>query len=400
MSDSVIKIAGTGCALADFLYSDVNFRSSQFAQFQSIKTGDGGLSPGKLVFTGELESFANKSYPEILSSIVGNSSYNSFNIGGPSLVSLIHASQLLPENQFEVSYYGCTGNDETADLILEKVAATPLNIKNYIKVGPKETAFTHVLSDPTFDNGNGERTFINNIGASSDYSPEMLPASFFDAQIVCFGGTALVPQIHDNLIALLQKAKANHCVTVVNTVFDFRNEKANPGEKWPLGNSSESFKLTDVLIMDCEEALKISGYSSIDEAAIYFRDQKLSSFIITNGSSRLYAYSDGSLFQAVDITKFPISEKIKIELQGNVCKKGDTTGCGDNFAGGVIASVARQLQHDKPGKLDLVDAISWGVASGGFTCFYLGGAWFETRKGEKLDIISHYQNSYLKQIGK
>jgi sugar/nucleoside kinase (ribokinase family) len=272
------------------------------------------------------------------------------------------------------------------------------HIQNYVQIGSKNTAYTHVLSDPTYDDGNGERTFINNIGTSWDYTPEMLPASFFEADIVCFGGTALVPNIHDNLTSLLKKAKANNCITVVNTVFDFRNEKENPGQPWPLGNTPESLPLIDVLIMDCEEALKISGQNTIGQAAAFFVKQNISSFIITNGSKNIYSFSNGSLFSSVELNTFPVSEIVKSELKDPTITKGDTTGCGDNFAGGIITSLAWQLRNRQKGKFDLYDALSWAVASGGFTCFYNGGTYIEQKMGEKHTKLKPYQEAYLKQI--
>jgi len=398
MSKSVLKIAGVGCALADYLYTKVDFNSPSFRHFQSQQSGDGGLSPGKLVFTEELEKFASESYRSVLSKLIGNSGYDSVNIGGPALVSLIHAAQLLPSDAFSVSYYGCVGDDETGQLLLEKVSATPLDTTNYLILKDKKTAFTDVLSDRHYDNGNGERTFINNIGASWDYSPAMLPESFFEADIVCFGGTALVPQIHDNLTELLLKAKSRGCTTVVNTVFDFRNEKNNPNACWPLVRTPEAYDLIDILLMDCEEALRISGTKTIDEAATFFSQQKLSSFIITNGCNKLYAYSGGELFEAMEPTSFPVSELVSNRLKINSFEKGDTTGCGDNFTGGVIASMALQLKQNPFGKYDLIDALSWGVASGGFACFYVGGTYFESSEGEKLNRIKPIQHAYLDQI--
>jgi len=38
-------------------------------------------------------------------------------------------------------------------------------------------------------------------------------------------------------------------------------------------------------------------------------------------------------------------------------------------------------------KPDIIEASLWGVASGGFACFYVGGTWFEKNKGEKLREI-------------
>lgn len=394
----MIKINGTGCALADFFYTNVRFESPQFSKYLSRQIGDGGLSPGRLVFTEELEQFSEKPYPELLKEIAGDNTPDSFNIGGPSLVALIHASQLLLASDFQISFYGNAGNDEIAEKIFNLVQKTPLDISNYQKTGNNTTSFTDVFSDSTFDNGHGERTFINNIGAAWDYTQEMLPDGFFDAQIVCFGGTALVPQIHDNLTKLLRKAKEKNCITIVNTVFDFRNEKNSPGKPWPLGDTIESFKLIDVLIMDLEEALKISSGKTIEEAAEYFTQNHVSSFIITNGSNDSIAFSNGKFFRQIPVSKFPVSDIVLAELKDNPYLKGDTTGCGDNFVGGIIASIGWQLGAKEKGSFDLSEAISWGTASGGFSCYYVGGTYFENTFGEKLERVSRFQNEYLKQI--
>ncbi len=397
MSGKII-VAGTGCALADYLYTGVRFNTPQFQKYLSRQTGDGGLTPGKLVFTEELERFSGMPYSEISREITGCEPPTAFNIGGPGLVSLINASQLLNKEKFEVRFYGGTGNDDTAGLIDQLIRKTPLNIDNYHKISEKRTPFTDVLSDVTYDNNHGERTFINNIGAAGDYSPDLLGDDFFDADIACFGGTALVPQIHDNLTALLTKAKRYGCQTVVNTVFDFRNEKNNPDQPWPLIDAPENYWLIDVLIMDCEESLKISGKHTIAEAAEYFFNQNVGALIITNGSKELYAFSNGDLFDKTKLLKLPVSKKVAEDIVRNPASKGDTTGCGDNFAGGVIASMAMQLKTADIGKLDLIDAIAWGVASGGFTCFYVGGTYIEKREGEKLKIVQEFKNEYIKQI--
>jgi sugar/nucleoside kinase (ribokinase family) len=399
MKNSIIKINGTGCALADYLYTHIKFSSPHFSKYLSKQDGDGGLSPGKLVFTEELEQFAKKTYPEILKEISGSISPNSFNIGGPGLVPLIHASQLLLGSEFEVRFFGGAGNDNTARQIFDLLLKTPLKISYYKTISDKATSFTDVFSDSSYDDGLGERTFVNNIGAAWDYSPDMLSSEFFDANIICFGGTALVPQIHDNLTSLLKQAKNNNCITLVNTVFDFRNEKKSPGKAWPLGNSEESFNLIDVLIMDLEEALKISGKLSLNEAAAFFVQKQVSSFIITNGSKDVVAFSNGTLFKKTSITKYPVSGKIVQELKANPGLKGDTTGCGDNFAGGVIASLAWQIKSKEKGRLDLSEALSWGITSGGFACFYIGGTYFEKSPLEKYNKLLQYQKEYLTKNG-
>ena len=57
MNNKKIIISGAGCALADFLYTDISFNSPGFKKYLSKNPGDGGLSPGKLVFNEELEKF-------------------------------------------------------------------------------------------------------------------------------------------------------------------------------------------------------------------------------------------------------------------------------------------------------------------------------------------------------
>lgn len=397
MEADKIIISGTGCALADYLYSAISFNGPDFIKYLSAKDGDGGLSPGKLVFTEELEKFAGKSYSEIVSEITRNKPPDAFNVGGPSLVALIHASQLLEEEDFEVKFFGIAGKDETGDKIVEMTGQTPLNIRNYFRIPGQVTPFTHVLSDPDHDHGHGERTFVNNLGAARDFSPEHLPREFFTSQIVCFGGTALVPRLHDSLPDLLKQARNNNCITVVNTVFDFRNEKNHPEEAWPLVGSIENYELIDVLIMDGGEAIRISGRDSVEDASIFFASTGVSSFIITNGAQDILSWSGGRLFEETPVVKMPVSKKVTDTLLNDPRLKGDTTGCGDNFAGGIIASVAWQLKTTEKGHFDLKTALAWGIASGGFCCFTIGGTYHEKEKGEKRKHIQELRKDYLNQ---
>ena len=394
MSNRKIIISGTGCALADFLYTGIRFDSLQFMKYMSNQAGDGGLSPGKLVFKEELENYAGNDYNAILNEISGNGSPDSFNLGGPGLVSMIHVSQMLNNSQYEIRFYGNLGNDETAEKILRLVRKTPLNITNYLKRSKLQTPCTYVLSDPTFADGNGERTFVNNIGAALDFSPGMIDHLFFKSSIVCFGGTALVPQIHDNLSELLERSKQNNSITVVNTVFDFRNEKKNPDKPWPLVSREDSYKLIDILITDKEEAMRISGQNNEADAALFFIQKKISSFFITNGAEDIIIFSDGRLFNKLDLKLFPVSRLVTPELR----LSGDTTGCGDNFAGGIITSLALQIKEQKT-TFDIISALSWAVASGGFACSYIGGTFIESYPGEKLARITDFRKEYLKQIG-
>ncbi|MBK9391295.1 MAG: carbohydrate kinase family protein [Bacteroidetes bacterium] len=389
-----IIVSGAGCCLVDLLFNDISFSSSNVKPYLSVNRGDGGLTPGHLVFREEFEKFCGKPFDTVLKEITGGRKHNKINIGGPSIVSLINIAQLIDKDQCEVRFYGRGGNDEPGNFLLSSLRKTPVVLSDYRLIG-KPTPSTVVLSDPGYENGHGERMFINSIAAAWEFGPDDLPDEFFRSDIVVFGGTALVPVIHDNLAALLKKAKANGCRTVVNTVFDFRNEKADPSKRWPLGESDESYALTDLLIADQEEAFRLSGERDTKAALQFFRNKKVASVVITNGSKNITAWSDGRFFMKDDVFELPVSKKVTDELLS--ARGGDTTGCGDNFAGGVIASIVNQLNGGTV-LPDLKEACYRGIVSGGFTCFYLGGTFFEELPGEKRQKMEPYYAAYRQQI--
>jgi sugar/nucleoside kinase (ribokinase family) len=151
--------------------------------------------------------------------------------------------------------------------------------------------------------------------------------------------------------------------------------------------------------MDSDEAIRISGQKTIDEASGFFASTSVSSFIITNGAKELVSWSGGGLFEKTELIKMPVSRKVTQELKSNPRRKGDTTGCGDNFAGGIIASLAWQLKNREKGYFNLIEALSWGIASGGFSCFTVGGTFIEKAQGEKKEKVQRIQREYLNQIG-
>jgi sugar/nucleoside kinase (ribokinase family) len=143
--------------------------------------------------------------------------------------------------------YGCCGDDDNGRFLLSSLGKTPLHLSKFRVNKGSSTASTTVLSDPEYDNGNGERIFINTIGASWQYHADELDDDFIASDIVLFGGTALVPDIHSHLDSLLAKSKHNGCFTVVSTVFDFRSEKEHPDCPWTLGANNDSYTSVDLI---------------------------------------------------------------------------------------------------------------------------------------------------------
>lgn len=390
-----VIVSGTGCCLVDRLYNNVSFSSEAFAKYSSKIRGDGGLNPGHLVLMEEFEDFSGKDFHEVLKALTNDKLPDVINIGGPCIVALIHAAQMVKDEDCEINFYGCYGDDENGNFLASSLKKTPVKLDNYNRIGHL-TPSTDVLSDPAFNSGHGERTFINSIGSAWNYSPDYLDDHFFSSDIVVFGGTALVPQIHEHLTELLQKSKEKGCITVVNTVFDFVNEKAKPHEKWPLGKSDDSYKNTDLLITDFDEALRLSGKNNMEDAMRFFIENEIGAAIITNGAKNVWTYANGETFEPIVTKELPVSQAISRELQSGRYN-GDTTGCGDNFVGGVVSSMVWQLQQGKE-KLDLTEACVMGIVSGGYACLYLGGTYFEKNKGEKYAQVMPYLKQYKQQI--
>lgn len=388
-----VKVSGVGCSLVDSVYNNISFETDDFKSYLSENNGDGGLTPGHLVFQEEFEKFVSTDVHAVLKKIASGKSPDKINIGGPAIIPLIHAAQLSVNDDCEFHIYASLGDDENGRFVLSALENTPLFIDK-LKLSDKETPSTIVLSDPSYNNGIGERIFINSIGAAWHYNAQNLDDNFFSSDIVVFGGTALVPLIHDDLTELLKKSKEKGCTTIVNTVFDFRNENANPELKWPLGKSDESYKNIDLLIVDHAEALRLSGKSELKEAIKFFQELGTGAGIITCGAENIHLFSNSKLFKKSSYTEMPISSAISKELEKE--NFGDTTGCGDNFVGGVIASLVSQMQSGNQ-LLNLKEAAIWGVISGGTTCFYIGGMYHEKLPGEKRKLIEPYYTEYKRQ---
>lgn len=360
----------------------------------SRNKGDGGLHPGRLVFSEQFAEFSGKDLSASVTDISRDRPEPVFNVGGPSIVALIHAAQLLQESQAHVHFYGVRGDDLAGEYLHSKLKQTPVNLEHF-SITKGSTPSTIVLSDPHYNNGHGERIFINEIGAAWNFKPENLNERFYKSDIVAFGGSALVPQLHDGLKNLLEKSKSRGCITVVNTVYDFRSEIENPGEQWSLGGSTDSYRFIDLLIVDREEAQHLSGKEDLFDAGTYFLDQGVSGYIITNGTEITISDSDGKIFRAPELKGYPVSRALVNDLKEFT--GGDTTGCGDNFVGGVLASMAWQLSENNE-ILDLEECIAWGTVSGGYGCFHLGGTQIETEPGAKLESLHLYYDLYKQQI--
>lgn len=391
-----IRINATGCSLIDTIINGVDFHSNAIKSYLSNRKGDGGLTPGELVFKEALESFSGKTLEEIITVLKLNHCSVKKNIGGPAIVALISTAQILYHRNISFRFFQNYGDDENGRYLVENLEkfAPKINRDFYTQV-VGHTAETLVLSDPSYHNDQGERTFINTLGVAGDFHSGLLDDRFFDGDILLYGATALTPLIHEGLTEFLCRGKKDGKINIVTTVFDFLNEKKSPNEPWPLGRSPESYSYIDLLITDQIESLRLSGKTTIEEAIEQFRQWNLKALVITNGAEPVtyYVAETSSIFKVSELQTLRASDLLSLKFNLSNIPEGDTTGCGDNFAGGLLASIVNQIL-DNCNEFDLREAITWGNCTGASACFHLGGMMREKKPGEKLMLVEQILKQY------
>ena len=298
---------------------------------------------------------------------------NSYSLGGASVVSLAHAAQVLGKRS-QTSFFGVRGNDEAADFIESYIKKIPF--KGYCLVKkdfPAEEAANH-------------------------FCPEDLPDGFFNANIVAFGGTALVPKIHANLTGLLKKARDANAITMVNLISGSPAGIAMPGKKCPLGANDDAYPYIDVLVANKETAVKTSGAVSVKEAIHWFISRGTGAIIVTDGRHSISFTAVKGIFSPMELSYLPVCQEIERELAAHPGRCGDSAGCGYNFAGGVLADIAEQLTVTPKGKLDMRESVIQGIATGGFALFTTGGIYYESGIGEKRNRLTQYLEAYCRQL--
>ncbi|MBN2509480.1 MAG: carbohydrate kinase family protein [Spirochaetales bacterium] len=383
------RVHFTGCCLIDYIFNTVVFISPEFRPFLSKRDNDGGIVPGRLVFSDVFETFTRRPVAETIGEITRLYGAPVVNLGGPGAVAAIHASQMLSASGVCVRFFGGRSRDAAGAAIGRFFSRTDVDYRSAEL--PGETPKTWVFSDPSWNEGKGERAFLGQSGSAALYGPSFLGQDFFDADINVWGGTALVPGLHTNLSALLYKGTTRGNLQIVHTVYDFFNQRRDPSRTWPMGDSDEAYRHIDLIITDREEALRLSGRSAPPDAVKDFLRKGAGAAIVTDGENPVWFAAAGGRFTPVPPVFLPVSrEALRVHAQ-EPFRLGDTTGCGDNFAGGVISALALQVMAGETA-LDLRAAVPHGIAAGAFACLYPGGPFFEEYPGQKRKLMIPFYN--------
>lgn len=399
MANPAFRLHGAGHGLADWIHADIDFASPRLDAFRSRRPGDGGLELGKLVRVADLEAFAGRPWEEILPEL-SRGAEPVFNAGGPALVSLALASQLLRPSKIPVTYYGLTGDDAPASRLRWLLAQTPLDLTCF-RQRQGSTDVTWVFSDPRAEGGHGDRFFVHRPGSARP-DPAILGESFFQATLNLYAGTALTPALHASLPDLLAKSRRRGAVTVVGGAFDFDAERE--GRPWTLGGDA-AWPLIDLLVADEREVLAYGGRATVEASVDALLDRGLNAAVVTRGTDPVYYRAVGGLFGEArgEVTAHA---GLVAMARDRSAHPGDTAGAGDNFLGGLLASLflqwladdfypkgelhlERELHYMNP--LKLRKAVEMGTVAGGLACLQPGGFRLERHRGERLAELRAYR---------
>jgi sugar/nucleoside kinase (ribokinase family) len=406
MANPSFRVHGTGCGLGDVVHPASDFSSPRYAPYRSKRPGDGGLEMGKVVFLDDLIAFSGRSRETVLDDL--NASRSAFTAGGPGLVSMVLAAQLLRPAKASVTYYGLSGDDAAASRIRSLLAQTPLDMTCYRQKAGR-TPVTHVFSDPSAQGGHGDRCFVHDPGDPGvAMDPELFGETFTQATFAVYAGTALMPKVHEVLPSLLAKARRRGAVTIAGPVFDAYAEKA--GNPWTLGGDG-AWEHLDLLVADADEVIRLAARGDIVAGSVYHEAvpaavdsllrRGLRAAVVTRGAGPIYYRSAGGVFGNSE-GEAPACAALVAEARDREAHPGDTTGAGDNFLGALVANFVhqiladdffpkgelhldRELFHINP--LHLRKAIDFAAIAGGLACLQYGGIHIESHKGERLEQI-------------
>jgi sugar/nucleoside kinase (ribokinase family) len=381
-----MKISAAGGWVLDIMYDVDPNKLNIYKSYLQNDKNQIGIKRGGACLIKDIEAGYKKDIKAIISEFADLSTEKK-NLGGVAIASIINASQLLFDENIECYFYAQIPDDREGNFLYNIIKNTPIEIdKIKIKTGicPK----TFIINDNLYLN-HSERSFIT-VENAGDFclSLEDLDSDFYKSDLVLISCPHWECKINNSLSNILKRCKNEGALTIVGTAFNpsFVNYKG----KWPLGDSDAVFKYIDILIMDRYEAYSYSGEYDFQNALQFYFNKGIKNIIITDGINPVFYYSDGSLFKKQQgFAK--IAENIIKEKNSGALSIGDTVGCGDNFAGGVIASIALQIKKQKT--LDILDAVKLGNVCGAFATTYYGGVYQEKYLGEKKKkIMKYYKN--------
>jgi sugar/nucleoside kinase (ribokinase family) len=209
---------------------------------------------------------------------------------------------------------GMVGHDSAGDAILamlEKAGVQP-----DISRTSTPTTATVVLVHPDSD-----RSFLHRPGASRDVTPCMLNYRAPGFTHFHLANPFSLPTIRNHVGDVMAKARAAGLTTSLDTAWDAK-------DRW-MEDIRPGLPYTDLLFVNDSEAEMLTGTGDLRAAVRIFRDLGAKDVVVKVGPRGCVVFAGDDEFE---VPGFPVKSK-------------DTTGAGDCFAGGFLASLHRGLNY-------------------------------------------------------
>ena len=244
----------------------------------------------------------------------------------------------------------CIGDDDAADLIFRYWHKAGVDHRFVQRIGGKTTGIAIGLIDNDF-----QPRFVHTPGANGSISADLIAPSTYAAigtKYFHIAGFFVLPNLFNRVEEKLEELRQAGITTSLDVAFNVRME--NPKLRDELWSALPHL---DYFTANAHEAYRLTGEDDFKKAAEVLRERGAQNVIIKLGAKGVYALSPA--FSGI--------------IPGTKVKVVDTTGAGDAFAAGFIASLVRGG--------DIHQACIMGNQAGARICTRLGAieAWFDNK---------------------
>jgi sugar/nucleoside kinase (ribokinase family) len=253
-----------------------------------------------------------------------------------------------------VRLLSAVGHDEFGDQLLSRLGSVGVDTSNVSR------ANAHTSATVALVNSAGDRLFLHRLGAGAEAFDKPVE---FDATRTAgmshfhLANLFALPGLRMHAAEILRRAQTRGLRTSVDTGWDSQG-------RW-IEDLRPCLPLTDLLFANEDEALRLSGASSVARAAERLRIDGARTVAVKLGQRGCAVFGPDGEFRVP-----------AFEVQAV-----DTTGAGDCFAGAFLAALRQGLSHAEAARLaNAAAALAIGQlgATGGLRSWDETRAWMET----------------------
>jgi sugar/nucleoside kinase (ribokinase family) len=214
-----------------------------------------------------------------------------------------------------VGFAGMVGRDQLGEYLAGVMTAAGIDARGLCRTDRASTCSCLVLI-----NAAGERAFFYHGGANDHFSDSDVPAGLVEeASLVHVGGTFLLPRFDGaGAAALLARARGGGKLTSMDVTWDTTGQ-------W-LSVIEPCLPHLDFFLPSEREAERITGRSAPEDMAAFLRDRGAGTVVIKLGAQGCYVLPKTGRGFTVPAFRTEVV---------------DTTGAGDSFVAGFLASLLR-----------------------------------------------------------